>query len=739
MMNTNVIELYSHILKGEDDDEQLTYYDSGIGTYARPSWRSFAYLKQVAANKIDLAIAWNLEKIIIGFSRGAFQVRALAGMIETSGDIPLSWMRNEAIKAGLRLKPVDINWKSQDLERPPTESLTFVWKLLEQLPIARLSYKGRTRVSHKPHRGKSRKIVEGQKIHASVIFRPKYHPLPAFPKDLGTWPAQLHWGDPDRHTRLDQLDGIWEKELFDYSSAASLFTQLAPDTKDIPIQDSVCLGILERIAFMASSPEGRNAMKLELQENSSTLARYMDIEFDSFERIAIKLCAATAYSFSIKDPKDTIPTPTPVQPRRTIQPEVSSMPKMTIHSSCLSLAIVVLAVEARKESDPEAHRSSRIMASVWDRLGVRDINKAPESPHASEHVSTQAVQDLDGKRPEDSELLQLATVLDIVSEQSSQDVDKLRMLASLAVASFASHTTIRETMIEKDVPRRLINLCQDPSENVSTTAAQALLHMLGFGQWASFCSEVLDLKSHVKADVADNIANSVAPNEDEVVKILNIATGQDALHKPLLQAEIITYLIQSTMSQTDQRKRKACMAALITFSRVSDEMRSKMIDGQIIPNLMEQLLDEETDIEAQGALVSLYMQKGPTFKKPIIEAGFIDTLIKRLGKQATFCTAANTLHNLMQDESFREKLLSPEPLFTYPLVHAIAKGGIDLEDLGDALGKFCEKASIRQELIKSDLVDMIKDTVRDGSLFAVTFIPAILSGVGAYGQNASIR
>ncbi|KAF7969863.1 hypothetical protein HWV62_25637, partial [Athelia sp. TMB] len=83
MMNTNVIELYSHILKGEDDDEQLTYYDSGIGTYARPSWRSFAYLKQVAANKIDLAIAWNLEKIIIGFSRGAFQVRALAGMIET--------------------------------------------------------------------------------------------------------------------------------------------------------------------------------------------------------------------------------------------------------------------------------------------------------------------------------------------------------------------------------------------------------------------------------------------------------------------------------------------------------------------------------------------------------------------------------------------------------------------------------------------------------------------------------
>ncbi|KZP02700.1 hypothetical protein FIBSPDRAFT_969696 [Athelia psychrophila] len=99
--NTNVIELYSQILK-EKPNKQLTYYDSGIGTYATPSWKSWSYLKQVMDNKVDLMIAWNLEKVIIGayrwlsnqyregdkiflfgFSRGAFQVRALAGMIET--------------------------------------------------------------------------------------------------------------------------------------------------------------------------------------------------------------------------------------------------------------------------------------------------------------------------------------------------------------------------------------------------------------------------------------------------------------------------------------------------------------------------------------------------------------------------------------------------------------------------------------------------------------------------------
>ncbi|KAF8593522.1 hypothetical protein BDV93DRAFT_460987 [Ceratobasidium sp. AG-I] len=113
--STNVIQLYSYIKK---DDSQLTYYNSGIGTYAKPSWRSVSYMKQVFDNTIDLAIAWNLEKVIIGayrwlsdtyqtgdriflfgFSRGAYQVRALAAMINKVGllhagnqeQIPFAW------------------------------------------------------------------------------------------------------------------------------------------------------------------------------------------------------------------------------------------------------------------------------------------------------------------------------------------------------------------------------------------------------------------------------------------------------------------------------------------------------------------------------------------------------------------------------------------------------------------------------------------------------------------------
>ncbi|KAJ7140600.1 hypothetical protein C8R44DRAFT_846729 [Mycena epipterygia] len=102
--NTNVVELHSRIIKDNHSTPQLTFYLSGIGTYVPPSFRSFAYWKQLIANKIDLAIAWNFKRhvqdayrwladhyqpgdiiFLFGFSRGAYQVRALSGMIATMG------------------------------------------------------------------------------------------------------------------------------------------------------------------------------------------------------------------------------------------------------------------------------------------------------------------------------------------------------------------------------------------------------------------------------------------------------------------------------------------------------------------------------------------------------------------------------------------------------------------------------------------------------------------------------
>ncbi|KZV99927.1 hypothetical protein EXIGLDRAFT_831159 [Exidia glandulosa HHB12029] len=100
--NTNVVELYSRLVK--DRGKQRTFYNSGIGTYAEQSWKSWDYYMQVIAHNVDLAIAWRFERILLsaylwlsqnyregdriflfGFSRGAYQVRALSAMIESVG------------------------------------------------------------------------------------------------------------------------------------------------------------------------------------------------------------------------------------------------------------------------------------------------------------------------------------------------------------------------------------------------------------------------------------------------------------------------------------------------------------------------------------------------------------------------------------------------------------------------------------------------------------------------------
>ncbi|KAI6037808.1 hypothetical protein EDC04DRAFT_2090344 [Pisolithus marmoratus] len=97
--NTNIIELFNQL---EKSDEQLPYYSDGIGV--TPGISGHYGLARQISDIMDIAIAWRMEERIMdayewlsntykdgdkiflfGFSRGAYQVRALAGMIERVG------------------------------------------------------------------------------------------------------------------------------------------------------------------------------------------------------------------------------------------------------------------------------------------------------------------------------------------------------------------------------------------------------------------------------------------------------------------------------------------------------------------------------------------------------------------------------------------------------------------------------------------------------------------------------
>ncbi|KAF8955953.1 hypothetical protein BDZ97DRAFT_1764234 [Flammula alnicola] len=103
--NTNVVKFFSLLKKDADLDEQLCYYQAGVGTFFDPGVVSPIF--EWGAKVLDEAFAWYLDvhvmdgykflmqnycigdKIcLFGFSRGAYTARALGGLLYKVGLLP---------------------------------------------------------------------------------------------------------------------------------------------------------------------------------------------------------------------------------------------------------------------------------------------------------------------------------------------------------------------------------------------------------------------------------------------------------------------------------------------------------------------------------------------------------------------------------------------------------------------------------------------------------------------------
>ncbi|EAU86154.2 hypothetical protein CC1G_03365 [Coprinopsis cinerea okayama7 len=102
--NTNVVKLFA-LLKKDDFEQQLCYYQAGVGTWFEPGVVSPLF--HWGAKMLDLAVAWYLDNhvmegyrflmdnyrtgdriCIFGFSRGAYTARALGGFLYKAGLLP---------------------------------------------------------------------------------------------------------------------------------------------------------------------------------------------------------------------------------------------------------------------------------------------------------------------------------------------------------------------------------------------------------------------------------------------------------------------------------------------------------------------------------------------------------------------------------------------------------------------------------------------------------------------------
>lgn len=102
--NTNIVKFFA-LLKKDDFNQQLCYYQPGIGTWFNPGVVSPLFLW--GAKVLDEAFAWYLDAHVIegykfvmqnyrvgdkicifGFSRGSYTARALAGFLHKTGLLP---------------------------------------------------------------------------------------------------------------------------------------------------------------------------------------------------------------------------------------------------------------------------------------------------------------------------------------------------------------------------------------------------------------------------------------------------------------------------------------------------------------------------------------------------------------------------------------------------------------------------------------------------------------------------
>ncbi|KAG1873429.1 hypothetical protein C8R48DRAFT_454798 [Suillus tomentosus] len=166
----------------------------------------------------------------------------------TLQDMPLLWMCEEVLAAGLLLNNSNIDFAYEDWRGHNIKSsLNVAWWLLEVLPIMHRHH-GDNNHTFLPHLGRGRVIFPGQKLHASVLFRSNYQPKAVFWKSFMQWPEAIHF-----HFAYDQeqLGHAWEVPFKRSTAEAFIGT----------IHKEHTLNYVDRLAFMCSFELGVEAAR----------------------------------------------------------------------------------------------------------------------------------------------------------------------------------------------------------------------------------------------------------------------------------------------------------------------------------------------------------------------------------------------------------------------------------------------------------------------------------------------
>ncbi|KAG8215129.1 hypothetical protein J3R82DRAFT_8591 [Butyriboletus roseoflavus] len=667
-----------------------------------------------------------------------------------SGDIPLLWMRSQAITAGLEMMPADVMWKIDDLNRRITPSLNPVWWPLELLPLKRLLYYNSDRYTFRPHFGGPRRILPGQKVHVSVLFKNNYKPYAQFYNNPEGWPEPMFWNDATSHQRLQNLSDVWEKDIFDERSVQRLLDDLERGQPN--------LDALDRLAFMASFDIGKDAIS-----NYENATQILDTSFKSKDRL-IRLSTAVTYCELKWDwPLETTPGERGEQIKRDVSELLKSdqdrrraciyMPSLCKRTELrdglmseenlkllVQLCDSTCVVKHEEGTSTVAFHSAQALSMLMklddgfakrliDIDRVTDITEALRSNCNPVLVSVLSVVDGLAKYDSGREVMKTGPTVATLLKLVKQFDDFVAPAAARVLCSLLPDNDLRKTMLEFGVLSVFLDVLDGCSDETKQATCDALVK---FGQYDDV-RHVLSQAGYLQK-LAKRVQSHVPSTREGATMALVDLGKVQALRTSVMEAIEAAKTTHVLVARLNQRSTALSAAsALARFVKiddvaavVSDNETGACVDivGMLRRRWFDGLRGED------GLQVLSELLECERLRSAILKAGAIGVLREMVGSEYYECTYAG-LHYLRVIAGFDKEDGSALPSsetrsLVPPVVNALRIPHRRVQRIAMEILRFLSAEEDLRALIVNGLLDLLKDRHAD-VVFAVSTLLKFLA------------
>ncbi|KIJ09526.1 hypothetical protein PAXINDRAFT_172463 [Paxillus involutus ATCC 200175] len=554
--------------------------------------------------------------------------------------------------------------------------MSLTWNLFEFLPIKhQVSWCGAGEHVRRWHLSKPRRIIPGQKIHASVLFantyRPKAHLGEGFVFPAG-WPS----------TSGDELDDEkWEKVLFDYTAVRELFGRLKSSRR-------ASLRYLDRLLFVLRFKESRTCVRGEDKWQET----FEQIIYGDSEDI-VKLVAIVAYYEASVD-EATVSKDVAKEVTSLKDTEVTSskhvVNQVTLSEDVLKNARTCLQDILSRRSDRNYRRVIALLRPLTDHEALRKsiltadvittfmglLDQVLRFPGPTFSQTMDALGCLLKHEDLDIPLFERSRPLLMLAGQ-----DRGRLTASLNVILPFARTERGRTDCKLLRPR-LRHLAQNHQGRVGLLAVETLLEL--------YESEDANTAAERRA-LTDRLHNDNF--RANLAHLFNLLSGADDKH---------------LSRKRDDHASNDVLRRLFGLGNGGQPLHPTQ--KELIRHLLLATADRDAPERTAATLTVLKLCEDPKIREHLLTQNITSAFIKQLKRRDTSLLGAHALTTCLQYDDMKQPILSNDKVLKY-----IVKM-LRLDSFDDAVGQvegWRVFAKLMKRLMQND--DLKRKTEGEGS------------------------